>query len=65
MNEEQAYLQYDSNDSVDAARRRRLYWQLFVTERFVPEACFARSCSIGRKLTNLLAVHMPCSIAAR
>jgi hypothetical protein len=35
MNEEQAYLQYDSNDSVDASRRRRLYWLLFVTERFV------------------------------
>ncbi len=36
MNEEQAYLQYDSNDAVDASRRRRLYWLLFVTERFVP-----------------------------
>ncbi|KAK4157532.1 maltose fermentation regulatory protein MAL33 [Chaetomidium leptoderma] len=33
MNEEQAYLQYDSNDSIDASRRRRLYWLLFVCER--------------------------------
>ncbi|KAL2126252.1 hypothetical protein VTI74DRAFT_1334 [Chaetomium olivicolor] len=33
MNEEQAYLQYDSSDSVDGLRRRRLYWLLFVTER--------------------------------
>ncbi|KAL2263278.1 hypothetical protein VTK26DRAFT_7468 [Humicola hyalothermophila] len=32
MNEEQTYLQCD-NDNVDATRRRRLYWLLFVTER--------------------------------
>jgi hypothetical protein len=39
MNEEQAYLQYDSSDPVDALRRRRLYWLLFVTERFVTDGC--------------------------
>ncbi|GAB1314822.1 hypothetical protein MFIFM68171_05032 [Madurella fahalii] len=33
MNEEQAYMQYDSNDSIDASRRRRLFWVLFITER--------------------------------
>jgi hypothetical protein len=33
MNEEPAYLQYDRSDSIDASRRRRLYWLLFVTER--------------------------------
>jgi len=33
MNEEQTYLQYDRTDSIDASRRRRLYWLLFVTER--------------------------------
>lgn len=33
MTEEQAYMQYDSNDSIDASRRRRLFWVLFITER--------------------------------
>ena len=32
MNKEDTYLQYDS---VEASRRRRLYWLLFVTERYV------------------------------
>jgi hypothetical protein len=32
MNKEEAYLQYDN---VEASRRRRLFWLLFVTERFV------------------------------
>lgn len=32
MNKEQNYLQYDS---VEAAKRRRLYWLLFATERYV------------------------------
>lgn len=35
MNKEQSYLQYDG---IEAARRRRLYWLLFVTERLVAEA---------------------------
>lgn len=33
MNEEQAYMQYDSHDSIDASRRRTLFWVLFVSER--------------------------------
>ncbi|AEO63187.1 ec966eca-d234-4fc7-8246-8541cd6cc60f [Thermothielavioides terrestris] len=33
MNQEQTYMQYDGSDNIDASRRRRLYWLLFVTER--------------------------------
>ncbi|KAK4114840.1 hypothetical protein N656DRAFT_704789 [Canariomyces notabilis] len=33
MNEERTYLQYDTSDNIDASRRRRLFWLLFITER--------------------------------
>ena len=33
MNKEETYLQFDN---IDASRRRRLYWLLFVTERYCP-----------------------------
>ena len=51
MNEEQAYLQYDRTDSVDASRRKRLYWLLFVTERFV--TCHLQSISFLRERERL------------
>ncbi|KAL2191652.1 hypothetical protein L209DRAFT_769055 [Thermothelomyces heterothallicus CBS 203.75] len=52
MNEEQAYMQYDSNDSVDASRRRRLYWLLFVTER-------AYALQHRRPLTLQASINLP------
>ncbi|KAL2017107.1 hypothetical protein VTK56DRAFT_2579 [Thermocarpiscus australiensis] len=52
MNEEQTYLQYDSNDSMDASRRKRLYWLLFVTER-------AYALQHNRPLTLQATVNLP------
>ncbi|KAL1842784.1 hypothetical protein VTJ49DRAFT_4269 [Mycothermus thermophilus] len=52
MHEEQAYLQYESNDGVDASRRRRLYWLLFVTER-------AYALQHRRPLTLTATINLP------
>ncbi|KAK3297193.1 uncharacterized protein B0H64DRAFT_120339 [Chaetomium fimeti] len=49
MTEEQAYLQYDS---IDASRRRRLYWLLFVNER-------AYGLHHGRPLTLKASINTP------
>ncbi|KAI2602451.1 fungal-specific transcription factor domain-containing protein [Hypoxylon sp. NC1633] len=49
MNKEEAYLQYDN---VEASRRRRLYWLLFVTER-------AYALQRGRPLTLQASINLP------
>ncbi len=41
MNKEATYLQYDG---IESSRRRRLYWLLFVSERYV-ELCYAQPSS--------------------
>ncbi|KAL2162874.1 hypothetical protein VTH06DRAFT_6710 [Thermothelomyces fergusii] len=52
MNEEQAYMQYESADPVDASRRRRLYWLLFVAER-------AYALQHRRPLTLQASINLP------
>lgn len=40
LHKEETYLRFDN---VEASRRRRLYWLLLVTERFVPKSCLVLS----------------------
>ncbi|KAI1799982.1 fungal-specific transcription factor domain-containing protein [Daldinia bambusicola] len=49
MNKEETYLQYDN---IEASRRRRLYWLLFVTER-------AYALQRGRPLTLQATINLP------
>ncbi|KAI2621023.1 fungal-specific transcription factor domain-containing protein [Hypomontagnella submonticulosa] len=49
MNKEETYLQYDN---IEASRRRRLYWLLFVTER-------AYALQRGRPLTLQASINLP------
>ncbi|XXH00046.1 Glucose-repressible alcohol dehydrogenase transcriptional effector [Hypoxylon texense] len=49
MNKEETYLQFDN---VEASRRRRLYWLLFVTER-------AYALQRGRPLTLQASINLP------
>ncbi|KAI1477600.1 fungal-specific transcription factor domain-containing protein [Daldinia eschscholtzii] len=49
MNKEETYLQYDN---IEASRRRRLYWLLFVTER-------AYALQRGRPLTLQATISLP------
>ncbi|KAI0884158.1 fungal-specific transcription factor domain-containing protein [Annulohypoxylon maeteangense] len=49
MNKEENYLQYDN---IEASRRRRLYWLLFVTER-------AYALQRGRPLTLQASINLP------
>ncbi|KAI5865385.1 fungal-specific transcription factor domain-containing protein [Durotheca rogersii] len=49
MNKEEAYLRYDN---IEASRRRRLYWLLFVTER-------AYALHRGRPLTLQASINLP------
>ncbi|OTB00419.1 hypothetical protein M426DRAFT_26562 [Hypoxylon sp. CI-4A] len=49
MNKEESYLQYDN---IEASRRRRLYWLLYVTER-------AYALQRGRPLTLQASINLP------
>jgi len=64
MNKEETYLQFDN---IDASRRRRLYWLLFVTERYdalpPPEPSFVPVDSM--ELTYRLTEPTPCSTTGR